>query len=90
MRETDGSIGTMSLGEIVAASCELGLAVAPDSPWAMDLAARHLGRLLARGENAKLVGTLTAMAREFPGATNADTRSGRRRGAARRAIKRAA
>lgn len=56
---------TLSLGEIVAASCELGNAVSCDSDRAMDLAARHLGRVLARSRNAKLARTLNAMAREF-------------------------
>jgi hypothetical protein len=95
MREIDASIGTVSLGDIVVASCELGRAVAPDGPCAMDLAAHHVGRILARGKNAALINILTAMAREFPGAASSDTRPSRRRvdgrrSAARRPVKRAA
>jgi len=83
MRATT-DIGTLSLGDIVAASCELGSTVARDSDGAMDLAARHLGRLLARSKNAKLVVALTAMAQEFaPAARVRPTTS-------RRSIRRAA
>ena len=64
MRQSTGT-DTVSLGEIVMASCELGNAVACDSTDGLDLAASHLGRLLARGGNAKLVDALTAMAKEL-------------------------
>jgi len=81
---------TMSLGEVIAASCELGYAVAVDGTHAMDLAARHLARVLARGRNAKLVHALTVMAQEFPVAAGPVARRSPRPVAVRRPVDRAA
>jgi hypothetical protein len=95
MGQTDARIGTINLGDIVVASCELGSAVASDGTGAIDLAAHHLGRILARGRNRKLANALTAMAREFsaspnPAARRAPSRAEVRPPTARRPIKRAA
>lgn len=53
------------LGDVVAASYELGSAVAPDRALAGDLAARRLGRILARGRNARLAVALSDLARDL-------------------------
>jgi hypothetical protein len=84
MSQTDASIGTINLGDIVVASCELGNAVASDDTRAMDLAAHHLGRILARGRNRKLVHALNAMAREFPVTTKRAVRRAPRKAEGRR------
>ncbi|MEA2700328.1 MAG: hypothetical protein QOI66_4599 [Myxococcales bacterium] len=67
----------LNLGEIVAASCDLGSVVAADRAKALDLAASHLGRVLARSRNARLVRALAEMARELTPADSHGT-SGRR------------
>lgn len=53
------------LGDAVAAFYELGNAVAPDRATAGDLAARCLGRMLARGGNGPLAVALTDLARDL-------------------------
>jgi hypothetical protein len=53
------------LGDMVAAIYELGSAVAPDRATAGDLAARSLGRILARGRNARLAIALSDLARDL-------------------------
>jgi hypothetical protein len=55
----------LNLGEIVAASCDLGSVVAADHAKALDLAACHLGRVLAHSGNARLIKDLAEMAREL-------------------------
>jgi hypothetical protein len=90
----------MNLGEIVAASCDLGNVVAADRAKALDLAACHLGRVLARSRNARLVQALAEMARELApvdshvssGRRTADRQKADRRGRAplRSGMKRAA
>ena len=58
------SVGT-SLGEVIAASCELGSAVSPDRTVAAELAARHVGRMLAQVGNARLAAALALLANEL-------------------------
>ena len=67
----------LNLGEIVAASCDLGSVVAADEAKALDLAACHLGRVLAHSRNARLVKALAEMARELTPLDSRET-SGRR------------
>jgi len=55
----------LNLGEIVAASCDLGSVVAADEAKALDLAACHLGRVLAHSRNARLMKALAEMAKEL-------------------------
>jgi hypothetical protein len=56
---------TPTLGEAVAASYELGSAVASDRATAANLAARHLERVLGRGSNARLAIALADLARDL-------------------------
>jgi hypothetical protein len=67
----------LNLGEIVAASCDLGNVVAADRAKALDLAACHLGRVLARSRNARLMQALAEMAKELT-PTDSQVSSGRR------------
>jgi len=55
------------LGDAVAAFYELGNVVAPDRAKARDLAARCLGRRLARSGNVRLAMALTDLARDLAG-----------------------
>lgn len=65
MQTRDQKLEGPKLGDIVAASYELGRAVAPDRATAGVLAARRLGRLLARGRNARLALALSDLARDL-------------------------
>lgn len=56
---------TQNLCAVVAASCELGAAIAGDGVTAAELAARHLERFLVRGSNARLAAALADLAGEF-------------------------
>ena len=53
------------LGDMVAALYELGSSAFDDRGLAGDLAARQLGRLLARGRNERLTVALTSLARDL-------------------------
>ena len=65
MRTTERNSAGISLGDVIAASCELGSAVSPDRGVAAELAARHVGRMLARGGNSRLAAAMTLLAREL-------------------------
>lgn len=78
------SVGT-SLGEAIEASCELGSAISPDSTVASELAARHVGRMLAQGGNARLAAALAMLANELGAGTPRVLRSPARRPAMLRA-----
>jgi hypothetical protein len=65
MRHTKRGSGNTSLGEVIAASCELGSAVSPDRSVATRLAARHVGRVLAEYGNTRLAAALALLASEF-------------------------
>jgi hypothetical protein len=57
--------GTQNLGDLVAASYDLGQAIAQESATAAELAARHLERVLVRGANLRLNVALARLAREL-------------------------
>jgi hypothetical protein len=65
MQTKNPKSGGPKLGDMVATIYELGSAVAPDRATAGDLAARSLGRILARGHNARLAITLSDLARDL-------------------------
>jgi hypothetical protein len=63
MQTRDQKSEGLKLGDIVSASYELGSAV--DRAMAGELAARRLGRLLARGRNARLAVALSDLSRDL-------------------------
>jgi hypothetical protein len=65
MRTTERNSAGISLGEVIAASCELGSAVSADRGVAAELAARRVGRVLAQGGNARLAAAVALLAREL-------------------------
>ena len=82
---TNQNESRLQLGEIVAASCELGNSVTADDAMATNLAARHLGRVLAHGGNRRLVAALRDLARELtPAGAHVPPSSGVRRVRSRR------
>jgi hypothetical protein len=58
------ALGT-SLGDVIAASCELGSAVSPEQTMAAELAARHIARVLVQGGNSRLTAALVLLADEL-------------------------
>lgn len=69
MRMMRRDSGDVCLGEVIAASCELGTAVTCDEAAASELAARHVGRVLARRGNARLAAALALLAGELGSGT---------------------
>ena len=67
----------LNLGEFVAATYDLGSALAPDADIAADLVAGHLGRTLIRSGNKRLVVQLAALARELAPIRTSASRSRR-------------
>jgi len=65
MRTTERNSAGISLGEVIAASCELGSAVSRDEVMAAELAARRVGRMLAHGGNARLAAAIALLAGEL-------------------------
>ena len=57
--------GLPSLGDVVAASYDLGAALAPDAQTAAELTARHLERVLARGANLRVMAAIASLSREL-------------------------
>lgn len=65
MRTNDSNSDVPNVGEMIAAACEMGSAVASDPALANELAARHLERVLVRGSNARLAAALAVLALQF-------------------------
>ncbi|HVZ72797.1 MAG TPA: hypothetical protein VHJ20_10525 [Polyangia bacterium] len=67
----DNHHASVTLGDFVTASFDLGAAVAGDTTNAAELAARHLERVLVRGSNLRLTAALAKLAREVGPVTSA-------------------
>jgi hypothetical protein len=65
MRTRNQNSKSPKLGDMVAALYELGSSVFDERGLAGELAARQLGRLLARGRNERLTVALTNLARDL-------------------------
>ena len=65
MRTKDSNSDAPNVGDMVAAACEMGSAIASDPAVANELAARHLERVLVRGSNARLAAALAVLALQF-------------------------
>lgn len=62
MKGNVGEPQRQNFGEVVAAACDLGSAVAPDRVTAMWLATRHVERVLVRTGNARIFAALAEVA----------------------------
>jgi hypothetical protein len=67
-------VSTKDLGDLVAASYDVGSAIAHDPKAAAELAGRHLERVLVRGANLRLMAALKRLSREL-GPTVEEARS---------------
>lgn len=56
---------TPTLGETIAAACDMGGIIASDPTLAAELGGRHLERVLVRACNARLAAALATLAMEF-------------------------
>jgi hypothetical protein len=65
MQSHQSERGAERLGDAIAIAYEMSSAIASNRTTASELAARRLGRVLARGANARLVAALRDLAREL-------------------------